>query len=222
MGTIDLTSERLILCEGSTDKTFFLELIQARGLQDFNVNFPAGVNDNTGGIHKFERFLKGITVFPTFNILKGILVVADNDNSPIDNFNLVKNQIIDAGYGTVNNELEFVTSPNNYPPIAIMMLPLNQQIGTLETVCKVSAYTKWNNLIPTLTNYFNASDALNWDVGHQDKMLIQCLIAATCEPNPNATIATLYREQPQFHLPLNHACFDDIAQFLTDWDNLLP
>ena len=216
------TEERFILCEGMSDKVFFCELINNRGLQGFQIGFPYGANETTGGITMFERFLSTGDVNPSFNVVKSILVVADNDNNPANNFAQVTQQIANAGYGVPQNELEFVTSPNSLPSIAVMMLPLNQQIGNLETVCKISAYDKWSDLVPSLNTYFNASDAPNWTVGHQDKMLLQCLLAATCKPNPYCTISSLYRENAQYHIPLNHPCFDDIAQFLTDWDTLLP
>jgi hypothetical protein len=41
-------------------------------------------------------------------------------------------------------------------------------------------------------------------------------------PNPYCTISTLYRENEQYHIPLNHSCFDGIVDFLRDYDSKLP
>jgi hypothetical protein len=218
---IEFNTNKLILCEGSSDKAFFNELIRVRNVPDIQVHFPLGADEKTGGIDKFGRFLNAIIAEPTFNTLSSILIVADNDSNHANNFLRVINQIRDAGYGVPNNELQFFISPNSLPSIAVMMLPLNQRLGSLESVCLESALSHWNTLNQPLETYFNASQAPNWSIGHQDKMKIQCLIAATCETNPYATISTLFRENQRYHFPLTHTCFDGIANFLLDWDTHL-
>ena len=216
---IDFRKERLILCEGSMDKTFFCELVRVRGLPDFQVLFPHGANETTGGIDKFHRALFGYAANEEFRAkVRGVLVVADNDSDPATQFARVSGQVAQAGFGRPANELQFALSPDPLPPIAIMMLPLGQQAGNLETVCKQSAFNKWPQLEVPLAEYLAAAPAANWSEGKQDKMRIQCVVAATCEANPYATMATLYQERDDYHIPLDAQCFDDIAQVLRDFD----
>lgn len=218
---ISFDKERLLLCEGSMDKTFFEELIAARGLPEFQVQFPLGALDSTGGISKFGHFLKGNINEQFLKIVRGVLVVADNDDNPAGNFALVRQQIRDAGYGEPMRELEFVPSPQPLPPIAIMMLPLNGQKGNLESVIKPAAFEKWPDLEQPVNAYCAASPANDWSVGKQDKMKLQSIIAATCEANPYCTVSTLYRENAQYHIPLGSPLFADVAQVLSDFDTLL-
>lgn len=219
---IEYTKERLILCEGSSDKTFFCELIRERGLPDFQVQFPHGANETTGGVNKFHRFLEGTALNEEFlNKVRGVLVVADNDDNPGGQFYQVTTQIMDAGYGVPRRELLFVRSHPPLPPIAVMMLPLNQQLGNLETVVKQAALNKWPDLAAPLEAYIDEAPASGWAQGKQDKMRVQCILAATCEANPYVTISTLYRENVRYHIPLSDPCFDPIAQALTNFDAMV-
>lgn len=221
---IVFTKSRVILCEGSSDKAFFTELISRRNLPEIQVYFPHGANHRAGGNTMFGRSLRAnrVSAVANFGIVKSILVVSDNDNDPASRLQLVKDQLNDAGYTVPQNELEFVQSPDGRPDIAIMMLPLLAQHGNLETVCRGAVEHKWNDLVPTLDAFTNASPAKDWNVGHLDKMRIQCLLAATCEPNPNASLSGVFQENERFHPPLDHASFDAIADFLANWDASLP
>lgn len=215
---IQFTKERLILCEGTTDKAFFCQLIQAKRLPDFQVQFPYGATETSGGVSLYGRFLKGAKSVEFEKTVTGILIVADRDDDSDRQFNLVTSQLRDQGFGVPARELQFASSPNGLPPVAIMMLPLNALVGNLETVLVPVALAHWNNLAPRLEDYFRASEAPGWQQGKQDKMKIQCLIAATCEPNPYGSLSTIYTEDARFHLPLDSPLLDDVARVLRNFD----
>ncbi|MCA1635306.1 MAG: hypothetical protein LC802_16850 [Acidobacteria bacterium] len=175
---IEYTKERLILCEGSSDKTFFTELIRARELPDYQVQFPHGANETTGGVSKFRRFLEAAALNEDFiNTVRGILVVADNDDNPGGQFYQVTTQILDAGYGVPSGELQFARSRPPLPPVAVMMLPLGRGRGNLESVVKLAALAKWPTLATPLEDFFNSTPASGWTQGKQDKMRIQCILS---------------------------------------------
>jgi hypothetical protein len=220
---ITFTKERLILCEGSSDKTFFCELIKQRGLPEFQIQFPHEANETTGGIDKFGKFLLGNINEDFLRIVKGVLVVADNDDDHQTQFNRVRDQLRFAGYGVPDRVLKFVKSPNSLPPIAIMMLPLGGIPGNLETVFMQAALNKWGNLQQPLADYLRGTpvELDNWSIGKKDKARIQCILAATCQQNPYSTIATLYRNSAQYCVPLDVPCLNDIAQELANFDSLL-
>jgi len=154
--------------------------------------------------------------------VKSVLIVSDNDNAPPESFAKIQNQLRDAGYGVPDDELVFVTSPNDAPSVAIMMLPLEQQPGNLETVCLPAIEAKWNTLIEPLNQFTTAAPANGWSVGQKAKMRVQCLLAATCEPNPYVTLGGIYSEHNSYHPPLDNSAFDAIAAFLAAWDTHLP
>lgn len=218
MCSIKFEKPRLILCEGTTDKAFFCELIRAKNLPDFQVNFPYGNTETSGGISNFGRFLKGAKLLGFETTVQAILLVADRDDDSDGQFEVVQNQLRDEGFGVPRRELQYVKSPDGLPTIAIMMLPLDMPEGNLETVLRPVALDHWNALAGPLDDYFRASEAPRWHIGRQDKMKIQCLIAATCEPNPYGSISTIYTENPRYHLPLNSPHLDAVAQVLIDFD----
>jgi hypothetical protein len=215
---IKFKKERLILCEGTTDKAFFCQLIQAKRLPDFQVQYPWGVTETSGGLSKYSRFLNGAKSVEFEKIVRGILLVADRDSDSAAQFRLVTSQLRDRGFGVPDRELQYVRSPNGLPSVAIMMLPLNRQIGNLESVVLPVALEHWAQMAGPLNTYFGASEAGNWEVGKQDKMKVQCLIAATCEPNPYGSLSTIYTEDVRYHLPLDSPHLEDVAQVLRDFD----
>jgi hypothetical protein len=88
------TGPRAIVCEGRADEAFFRALIAARQLPEFDIKTTGDADPNQrGGIDKFGLLLQGIPSWGGFDQLTDILLIADNDESPADNFRRVRDQI---------------------------------------------------------------------------------------------------------------------------------
>jgi hypothetical protein len=222
--TLKFTHERVILCEGSSDKAVLSKLIEIRSLSGIQVYFPHGANDETGGMSKFGQSLLGNTVANTnFGVVTSVLLIADKDDDSARNFSDIQSQLSQNGFGVPDKELTFVKSPGKLPMVGVMMIPIDDTVGNLETLCMPAIDEQYSALVPTFNDYYSASNAVNWSKqGNKAKMKIQCLLAASIEKNPYSTLSTLFTRNKEFHFSLNHECFDSIAKFLEEWDTKLP
>lgn len=93
--------------------------------------------------------------------------------------------------------------------------------GNLETLCLPAAHAKWGmqNEVDALVN---AAPANTWPLTKQSKMRLQTMLAATCLKAPNTSFAHLWGYDAQYHLPLAHQTFDEMADFLRDFGAMLP
>jgi len=220
---IEFTKEWLIVCEGGADKAFFQELIQKRSLPDFQVQYPLRKGDVTGGWTKYAHFLNDIKTNEGFiRNVKAILVTADNDDDPPTRFSEIQEQIRRAGgYGVPDAELQVARSAGTLPDIVIMMLPLNGTPGTIESCLLPSALSKWPELESPLEEYLRCSPANDWEDRKKAKMKMQCVLAATCRQDPNTSISLLWGRPEDYHIPVDHTCFDGIANILQDFGNII-
>lgn len=221
--SVDFTKEWLIVCEGDADRTFFNELILKRGLPDFQVRFPGRKGDESGGWTKYGRYLDEIKLNEGFiKNVKAILVVGDNDDDPATRFTEIQEQIRQAGgYGIPDAELRVARSANNLPDIVIMMLPLNGQPGNLEHCLIPAALSKWPDLEAPLEEYIRCSPASGWPERKKSKTRMQCILAATCRQDPNTSLSWLWGRPDEYHIPLDNACFDEVANILQGFGNII-
>jgi Protein of unknown function (DUF3226) len=217
------TKEWLILCEGSSDKAFFSHLISKRGLPDFQVTFPYGANEGTGGWTKFGNFLLGAPAVTGFDLVRAIVIATDSDDNPNERFQAIQSEIRKAkGFGVPSNPLEVARSSGTLPVIVVLMILMNGQPGNLETLCLPAAYAKWPELKRPLDEYINQSPAKEWEQRKQDKVRIQCLIAGTCKQDPCTPLSWLWNDRSEeYHIPLEDDSFDEVAGFLENFGELL-
>lgn len=211
----------LILCEGESDKRFLDRLIAVRNIgNQFHVRFPDR-GDGSGGRSKFgyELDLLYRTV-PTFReTIKAVLIVSDNDEDPNASWNEVKEQLARSGGFGVPETERVVARATGFPDAVALMVPTGEP-GNLETLCLQAAYDKWP-IRTALDAYVAGTPANEWRLGKQSKMRLQSLLAATCESRPDSGFAGHWREREDFHVPLDHACFNDLADFLFGFGALL-
>lgn len=218
--TIEFTKEWLILCEGSGDKAFFKELIRKRQLPDFQVQFPLREEDGTGGWTKYGRFLRDQKVNEGFRQnVKAIIITADNDDDPPGRFQEISRQIRQAGYNAPNQPLE-LSRAQGQPDLVVMMLPTDGASGCLEHSLLRAAYSKWN-IENAIDNYIGQTPANRWLPNKQAKARMQCLIATTCMQNPNTPLSFLWDRAEDYHIPVDHGSFNDLANFLNGFGAFL-
>jgi hypothetical protein len=212
----------LILCEGETDKRFIDQLITARDItKDFQVRFPSRGTDNSGGRSKFGSWLDLAKEIPGWENIKGILIVSDNDDDVAGSFQEVRASLADApGFPIPDAEREVATVVG-FPPLVVYMLPTGT-IGSLETLCLDAAYRKWPEIKTPLDHYVNAMNINAWPlINRRSKMKLQTVIATTCLPRPDAGFSGHWREDDQYHLPLQDFAFDDLEFFLEGFRQLI-
>src|SRR3990167_1593071 len=212
-----LAGPYLILCEGGNDYAFFKALLRIRNIPDFQIAFPEYPDQHSDGRNGIGTLLGGLIVKDGFSNLQGIIVTSDNDDDQNASFRLIQDQIRQAGKYNVPARPFEVTKIKDLPSLIVLMLPWNDEPGNLETLCLRSACDKWPQLAACLEVYCQCSDVPTWTLTKQSKMRLRCLITATCKQDPNTSLSHIWERQEQFHIPLDHQCFDNIAKFLKNF-----
>lgn len=210
----------LLLCEGMSDKEFLHRLQEAHNLcpGKFTIRHP-GRESEGGGNGKFGRYLDNALVRPEFReIVSAVLIISDSDDDPHRSFTEIKRALELISFPAPERE-RTVARKKNYPDVVVMMIPKDSP-GSLETLCVEAAYAKWGLKAP-LDGYLRATPAAHWGPVKQDKMRLNAMFAATCATKPETTLAYVWQEDEAYHLPLDHAAFSDLVNFLRGFEALI-
>ena len=211
--------EYVLLCEGGGDVAFFEHLIKSRKLPDFSVISPRWGTDN-GGVSGYEGRLRALKVQPTFEVVKGLLVVGDNDGDPSSAFGGVKAQIEAAGdFNLPKTPLTVAKGKPQSPIVVVMMLPWTDEIGQLETLCLIAMRDTYPELAKCVDQFCQCSGTAEWRRNKLEKMTTRAMLTANCEQDPNTSLSYAWSRSTDL-IPLTHTCFDRIANFLDDFPAL--
>jgi hypothetical protein len=209
-----LSNGYLLLCEGLTDAAMLEALTIGRSLGRFEIAYPSEPQTLTGGRDGFGDILTALKTERGVRVLKGIIVISDNDDSPSDSFKAVQSQIVTAGdYGRPAATLIFAPSANGLPQLSIMMLPWTGQPRQLEDLCLLAAYNKRADLKPPLDTYCSTVVNSTWTANRESKMRLRVLMASHYH-QPNTGFTAAWSARPDTLIPVSDPCFDKIATFL--------
>ena len=223
-GFVAKTYERpyFLLCEGEGDKRFFDQTLKYLNMESlFHVEFPDRRGDLTGGRSKFGATLATrITTSPSFRKnVRAILIVSDSDLDPRRSWKEVMIELEKSGgFPTPTREKE-LAKKTGFPHVVVLMLPIGNP-GNLEAMCLLAAYDKWS-LKTAVEDYTAATPAKDWDIGKKSKMQLQVILAATCVARPEAGFVGHWREKSEYHIPIDHACFEQVRDFLAQFPTLV-
>lgn len=216
----------VILCEGMHDSQFFTHLIRVRQIPDrfeiVSVNYALGLTSSTGGGNtKFTDALDAIVAVSGFNNVLKVLVVADCDDNPAQEFQRTCSEINAAAaiIGPPRSQFVAPGAPSTVaganPEVAVLMMPPNFVAGSLSTMCWAAA--KNANPVPAacVDAFAACTGAVNWTPNKLAKMKLHALIAGTYQAKPNLGPAYVWSLRPDPRLvPLTDPVFDDVEAFL--------
>lgn len=212
----------LMLCEGRTDKEFFHRLIKVHQVcvGKFKIYFPGDRHRDAGGNGEFGRYLSAMRVIkPSFrDNVEAVLIVSDNDDDMEASLERIRANLDINGF-PAPDRTSVVAKKRNYPDVVILMLPFDA-VGNLETLWLDAAYSKWE-IRPALDDYVKVVPAVAWSVGKQSKMRMHSILAATCATKPETSFLHHWQEHEDYHIPLNDPCFNDLVDFLRNFEALL-
>jgi len=210
---IEITEPRVIVCEGPADVAFFKHLIRTRNLPPFDVQ-------SADGKAKYTQLLEALSAASRFDRISGMLVVGDNDLDPPAAFRNIQEQIQAAnGYGVPERPGEPMKS-QGFPAVVVMMIPLEERSGCLETLLIEAIYEISPHLKPCVDAYATCTHADEWNEVQQAKMKLQSLISALCKSDPQTALRYAWN-RPEEIIPLDRTPFDQIANFLSQFDQLV-
>lgn len=216
---IELQYPWTIICEGIADQAFFLNMIQERGLPNFDVPFPT--KESGGGRSAFAGMLSGLRVATKPRKIDAILIVSDNDDDPGRSFGEVQKQIRLAEDYPIPETPMQVARAEGQPAILIMMLPWTDIPGCLESLYKKIFLRTQNPLMECVDEFLKCACVTRWEeVQKRDKAAFQCFIAGSNKEDPNKGLANLLRKtNHQFNrlFPVTAPEFDGIANVLQNF-----
>ena len=206
----------IILSEGDEDAAFFKNLIKVRAIPNMEIKKrPNNLEGNT----VFRQWLMGLKPGTGYDKHSGILIVGDNDNDPATSFRKIKRQIEEAdGYGVPSAPRQVAPAQNNLPPVAVLMIPWDDKIGALETLCLTAGFTQRPQLEACVTRFVKCVKATKWDISKLSKLRMRCFLSAACPGDPNTGLKFAWTgdQRPSDLIPLDNPCFDQIAKYLAD------
>jgi hypothetical protein len=184
----------------------------------YDVHFPG---DRSGGRGQFGNWL--LNTYETSKTFRSkveaIIILSDNDVDPDAAFKAVQHELTKASGFPVPATERTVAKARDYPAVAVFMVP-GRSAGNLETLCLQAAYDKWS-LNGAVDSFIASTPAAEWELPSQSKARMHAILATTCASKPETTFAYHFQEDEKYHVPVLHSAFDDLAEFLSNFDKLL-
>jgi hypothetical protein len=212
------TEERFILCEGDDDKFFLEALISQRNLPRFQVRHAAECNKRkAGGRGGFIHALDGFGPISGFDRVRGVLLVTDNDFPIPKAFRELQKIFKALKYPQLTTPTDVATIVGK--PGALLFIPDPQTQGDLETLCWPAVLAKWPSAQTCVPAFLKCTGADQWNkVSSINKATVRSAIVGHYEEDPYNTLGLLFKRGI---LSTAHSCFDAVAKFLTDFDQMV-
>lgn len=204
----------ILVCEGASDQSFLSHLAKARKLGSFDV-IVASTNKTTGNT-VFEEGLKAIALLPAFDKCPSVVVIGDNDDDPVEARKNVFAQVERTKWSRPASLRAFEPT-SGLPPLAVLMLPWDDETGCIETMLYKSASAHRRKVANCVEKFIECTETSDRAVQHMSKYRLRCLVAASSPKDPSITFGNLWRADrgvPPDLVPLDHSCFGDLANFL--------
>jgi len=137
-------------------------------------------NGNGGGKDGFELVLKGLVTVER----EAIIIVADNDGDPETAFRNIQRQINAAGFTVPSKPREMVASAG-LSPLAVLMIPWDEDAGCLETLCFSAVNARYNRELACAQDLVRCAGADRWDIAKKSKLKMRGFLSAVCKSDPN-------------------------------------
>jgi hypothetical protein len=163
--------------------------------------------------------LKGLQARTGFNRLKGLLIIADNDETPDDSFKNVQRQIEKAKLPRPLTPLQKAIRTNFPCAVVVLMLPYPNvgadSHGCLETLLLPAAERNLPNQQACVRIYRECVVGCGgqWSKTASSKMHLRCLLSASCPEDPNISLRHALRPERNL-IPLTDPIFDPVASIL--------
>ena len=215
---------KLIVCEGSSDKTFISAYCARNGIVGFQYACTAeGSYDGAGGFDVFDKYLSRTPNLAEFQNILDIVLFCDSGDNQIQRFKALGKKINRVKAISVGNVEMAFTSPkapnviceNDPPRLHILMVP-QKGAGGIETLCLRAAEGEAEDSdgIMSAVNRFADKVCVGWTQEKRDKLKLQAFISACANRKPDMTFSQLFDITGDKIIPLDSDHFDPIKVFL--------
>lgn len=213
----------LVLGEGPHDRAFFRALMRARHIGGYQTVCPNDLGIEGGGNTRWKEALNALVGTTGFETLRGLVIVADNDDNPNDAFTNVQQALHGAAeftgppyrkFPVPNNPLDIQDGP---PAVSVVMMPGTGVRGCLENLTADVAYNAASAAIRTcVDDYCSCAGFNGLSESKKSKARLRSLIACGHHANPEISSAKVWNDCPGV-IPLNDHRFTSIADHLTSF-----
>jgi hypothetical protein len=195
-------------------------LIEVRNLPRYHIQSSGG-RAGHGGITKFASAINSFQIDrpKTFASLRDIIIVADCDETPQENFNNVCRQIEKIfGTGTAPPS-PLKRTLKTRPSVSVLMIPWTGEKGHLEKLCNPSTRNANKTVGVHIDTFMSLICAENWQNDSRfGKAWLRINLASRCESDPFVALGHVFEERKHSSLiPLDDSSFDRIANFLASF-----
>jgi hypothetical protein len=217
-GIPELTTEYLVICEGSHDRHFLDNLFANRGISNIAVlsNYNlVGAYGNTG----FGRALDAIAAASGFESVRGIVAVTDSDNDPDASFRLVVDQIAatEQIFGPPSRRYPIPNQPAvfvpGHPSVGVITIPWHDKLGTLETLLLEGIEGPIAIHASCMREFSACVGAHSWPIGPRSKMQLRAFLASSTPQEPEIGFASIWERPASAAIPITSIAFNQVADF---------
>jgi hypothetical protein len=152
-----------------------------------------------------------------------IILVADNDNGL--GFENVREEISQANadataddqFGVPNAPRVSTKQSQSLPDISILMLPWDNELGCLETLCLRAVNQKYSREKQCAESLVECVLATDWEISKKSKLILRCFLSAVCKTEPNTGLIYAWSTEngrPGDIFPLDSPAFKQVADYL--------
>ena len=212
----DFTYPRVLICEGPDDVVFFERLIEVWNLPRFHVRHTGKKRLAHGGNTQFDNALGLLKNNDNFAIIKDIVLVSDNDSNKVTSFNTICRQINRSSFGpSPSKPLERSIPASNMPAMTVIMVPLDENEGTLEFVCQKAARDADRTVGSHVDQFSAVVGADRWPLSRRGKFWLRTSLAVRAS-DPFVFLGSVFRDpEHQDLIPIGHPSFKPIADILS-------
>jgi hypothetical protein len=202
-----LTEPYLAVCEGHGDARFICALIRHKQIPGCAVGCPSKT-----GWPNIPEYLKGIKAIDLIRpVLHGLIVIADSDEEPDQQFQLMRTALDDAEFPVPTEPFSIEGDPLR---TAVFIMPRQGQKGTLEHVLLEATFEANAQLKECVDTFLHCTGNDGERTANQlAKMRMSSLIGAFCAENPWSSLAFIWSEKGN-PVPITSTKFNHISDFL--------
>lgn len=218
---LPLTKPCQMIVEGRSDCEFFRRLCAARGLETkVGVRFTAKTladnapgTGNSGFYDSLDGLRGAMKLSP--NVVKGVIVVADNDSDPNEKYEFIREQVARAGFpaGAAGATVTGNVNGKNLS-VSILMVPSSGTQGNLESVLlsalPIGAY---RNCVDGLITCAGLG-APNWRPHKIEEARLGAYLSCSYHHDPGKSLANILADVPRSPFDMSHTAFDGFNLFL--------
>jgi hypothetical protein len=219
---IQITKRKLLVVEGHSDRKMIGSLLSDRVIPDIDVLCPSSMGGMLEGEDAIKQLLDAIAGARGFSRLERLVLLVDSDDSPQEKFKKMQDVLrattslnIDGGSVRypVPDALGIFANAPSMPSVAISLLPSNDQVGAMESLCWQAGSALRQDLSACIAEFGDCVGIGKWLPQKQDKFKLRCLISSACVVNPDLPTTKLWEKVPDL-VPLNSPVFDPLTAFL--------